>query len=193
MNYKRYSYNDYQAITRETSGCDDLSVLALGLVGESIEFIDAVDQIYSNTSENYLMKTIDEVMKEAGDVFWYAARIMDTMKVPFQAWQIHTANTTDNFNDSCRKSFRKKFRVVRNAGVVSEHVKKVAGHGHDLNKGLVREHIGDIVRDIAYILKGIYGQHALGMCMHANVEKLRKRYPNGFEVERSKNRRFDIV
>jgi NTP pyrophosphatase (non-canonical NTP hydrolase) len=193
MNYKTYTYNDYQAITRETSGCDDLSVLALGLVGESIEFIDAVDQIYSNTNENCLVEIIEEVVKEAGDVFWYAARIMDVMNEPFQLWQIHSASTTDNFNNSCRKSFRKKFRVVRNAGVVSEHVKKVTGHGHDLNKELVCKYIGDIVRDIAHILKGIYGQDALAVCMHTNVEKLRKRYPNGFEVERSKNRRIDIV
>ena len=193
MEHNKYSYDEYQSITRETSGCDDLSILALGLIGESIEFINAVDATHSSLEDECLMRAIQNTTKEAGDVLWYSARLMDVMKISFSSWPNHTAGTTDNFNDSCRKSFRKKFRIAKNAAAISEHVKKVVGHGHELDSLFICDHIGDIIRDVSYLMKGIYGNSCLDIVMHTNVEKLRHRYPDGFDTERSKNRSLRIL
>jgi NTP pyrophosphatase (non-canonical NTP hydrolase) len=196
---KKYSYNDYQAITRETTGCDDLTVLALGLIGETIEFLDAVDKIYDGSSGLCLLDAAENALKESGDVLWYAARIMDVLEIKFGDWERYSAGTADNCLDPCHTNFHKKFRMAKNAAEVSEHIKKVFGHGHDLDKNRVCNHVSDIIRDILHILKNIYGDcspkrdNPLMVSMLANVEKLRKRYPNGFEIERSKNRQPDDV
>ena len=189
---KRYTYDEYQKITQETSATDDLAILALGLIGECAEFIDRVDQIYDPRNEISLIDTINLVTKEAGDVLWYAARIMDVLDVPFHMWQSY--GNIDNYNNSCAASFRKKFRIIRNAKEVTEHVKKVVGHGHKLNPALICHGISNVIKDIVHILKKIHGpiqsgrEGGMAIAMHANVEKLRKRYPNGFETKKSVNR-----
>jgi hypothetical protein len=193
LDIKRYTYDEYQKIARETSATDDLAILALGFIGECVEFIDCVDQIYDPHNEIGLADTINLVTKEAGDILWYAARIMDVLNVPFRKWQSY--GNIDNYNNSCAASFRKKFRIIRNASKATEHVKKTVGHGHKLNPALICHGISNVIKDVVHILKKIHGPGKPGldapgmaMAMHVNVEKLRKRYPNGFETEKSVNR-----
>lgn len=189
---KRYTYNEYQKITRETSGCDDLPILAMGLLGETIEFMDVVENLYDLENSNSMFTTLDLITREAGDIMWYAARIMDVLGVPFRMWQSY--GKIDNFNDSCIGSFRKTFRVCKNAAIVSEHIKKAVGHGHALDLSVVCHGISNVIKDIAYILKKIHGpwqpdrESGFAIALRTNVEKLRKRYPNGFETEKSVNR-----
>lgn len=72
------------------------------------------------------------------------------------------------------------------AGELVDHLKKVLFHGHPANKPLIREEAGDVLWYLANILAefGI----TLDEVMEQNIEKLRRRYPNGFELERSRNR-----
>lgn len=195
---KKEMYDTYQKITRETSGCDDLSILALGLVGETIEFLDAVDKIYSNFSPDRhasLVEKINSSVKESGDILWYSARIYDVLDVPFQKWT--RLGHVGNFNDPCTKSFRSKFRMAKSAAKVSEHIKKAVGHGHDLDKSLVCDAIADIIKDVSFILrmligkKGVCQDACLQEAMNINIAKLRKRYPDGFSTEKSINRGSD--
>ena len=72
------------------------------------------------------------------------------------------------------------------AGEVADVVKKLLFHGHDFNiQELVKE-LGDVCWYLALI------SHACGISieqiMEENVEKLRKRYPDGFSVEKSLHR-----
>ena len=188
----REMYDVYQKITRETSGCDDLPILALGLVGETIEFLDAVDRIYTTFSPDRqasLVEKIDYATKEAGDVLWYAARIYDVLDIPFQEWAQY--GHIGNFNDPCTKSFRSKFRMAKSAAAVSEHVKKVVGHGHELEKALICNSISDIMKDVSFILRMLIGKRGacqdtiLDEAMKINTAKLRARYPDGFSTEKS--------
>jgi len=188
-------YDTYQKITRETSGCDELPILALGLIGETVEFLDAVDQIYSTYSPDRqasLVEKVDSAVKEAGDVMWYAARMYDVLEKPFQEWLQY--GHVGNFNDPCTKSFRSKFRMARSAATVSEHIKKVEGHGHELERELVFHCISDIIKDVSFILRMLIGKEgdsqdsSLHRAMNANTKKLRSRYPLGFSVEKSVNR-----
>ena len=66
------SLDEYQLITRETSGCDELPILALGLLGETIELLDSLTSTDSG-----------KIIKEAGDIIWYSARIADVFEVKF--------------------------------------------------------------------------------------------------------------
>jgi NTP pyrophosphatase (non-canonical NTP hydrolase) len=72
------------------------------------------------------------------------------------------------------------------AAKVADLLKKVLGHGHELDKEKVKKELGDQLWYIA-----MTGE-AIGFTMEdiakANVAKLQARYPNGFDPERSKNR-----
>ena len=72
------------------------------------------------------------------------------------------------------------------SGEVADLVKKATFQGHDLD----HEHVAKELGDVAWYLA--VGAHAIGYdletVLQMNVDKLRKRYPNGFEASRSNHR-----
>lgn len=75
------------------------------------------------------------------------------------------------------------------AGEIADHVKKVMFHGHPLDddtRGKIAKEIGDILWYCAMGARGI--GFDLSEIARMNVEKLKKRYPEGFTSERSLSR-----
>ncbi len=72
------------------------------------------------------------------------------------------------------------------AGEVADHIKKVRFQGHAMDKAHLADELGDILWYIAVMSEGL--GYTLSEVMEMNVAKLKKRYPNGFEVEKSINR-----
>ena len=72
------------------------------------------------------------------------------------------------------------------SGEAIDIVKKWLAQGHELDKEKLAKELGDICWYLAETAT------ALGLSlediMTANIEKLKKRYPEGFEVEKSVNR-----
>ena len=72
------------------------------------------------------------------------------------------------------------------SGEAIDIVKKWLAQGHELDKEKLAKELGDICWYLAETAT------ALGLSlediMAANIEKLKKRYPEGFEVEKSVNR-----
>ena len=72
------------------------------------------------------------------------------------------------------------------AGECIDILKKYFYQGHELDKEKLIDELGDVLWYIAETCEGI------GVTMEEiakrNIEKLKKRYPNGFETERSINR-----
>lgn len=67
-------------------------------------------------------------------------------------------------------------------GIVKKHIYQ----GHELDKKHLAEEIGDCLWYIAVAASGI--GYTLEDIAKMNVEKLHKRYPDGFDTERSINR-----
>ena len=73
------------------------------------------------------------------------------------------------------------------AGEVADAIKKTIFHGHDLDRdGLIKE-LGDVCWYLALLCHAI--DVPLEEVMSHNIEKLKKRYPEGFSESASINRK----
>lgn len=72
------------------------------------------------------------------------------------------------------------------SGEFSDHVKKHLDHGHPLDREHCKKELGDI---LWYVTRGALALgFTLSEIMEANVDKLNRRYPDGFSHEASLNR-----
>lgn len=71
-------------------------------------------------------------------------------------------------------------------GEIADQIKKYRHQGHDLDRGHMIEELGDVLWYCAELAAGL--GTTLDQAAEANVEKLRARYPDGFDAERSRNR-----
>ena len=72
------------------------------------------------------------------------------------------------------------------AGEVADHIKKGIFHGHEMNRHELAKELGDCLWYVAN-LANLAG-FSLEQIATMNIDKLMKRYPNGFDKERSVNR-----
>lgn len=71
-------------------------------------------------------------------------------------------------------------------GELNDHIKKAYYHGHPLSLAKIVEEVGDILWYIAEMCSA-NGLELEDIAIE-NVEKLKRRYPEGFSSEASKNR-----
>ena len=75
------------------------------------------------------------------------------------------------------------------SGEAIDIVKKHLAQGHDLDKAHLAEELGDIAWYLAEVAT-VLG-YDLEDILQANIDKLRRRFPEGFEVERSIHREVE--
>jgi NTP pyrophosphatase (non-canonical NTP hydrolase) len=145
-----------------------MAIAGMGLIGEVVEL--------------YALITADdppsevEICKEAGDVMWYIAAVATSCNLPMPS-EDHYGATVDTSSRG----------LVLEAGALVDYLKKVAGHGHDLNSVRVMGHLIRLQSALHTILQTGYGMSLETVC-EKNIAKLRARYPEGFSTERSVNR-----
>jgi NTP pyrophosphatase (non-canonical NTP hydrolase) len=76
--------------------------------------------------------------------------------------------------------------IAGESGEVVDIIKKVLYHQHDLDTARISEELGDLLWYITRLADAL--GLSLDDIMQTNVAKLHKRYPDGFNPERSKNR-----
>lgn len=74
------------------------------------------------------------------------------------------------------------------AGEVADIIKKVRCQGHDLEsmRGKLREEAGDVAWYLALLCTAL--DESMEEILRENIAKLEKRYPTGFDPQRSINR-----
>ncbi len=73
------------------------------------------------------------------------------------------------------------------SGEVADMLKKHLGHKHDLDKPKMAKELGDVLWYVAACADML--GYTLEDVARMNIEKLKARYPFGFDPERSKNRK----
>ncbi len=76
------------------------------------------------------------------------------------------------------------------SGEVAEVIKKAFFHAHPLDKEALSKELGDVLWYLAVMADGL--GIGLEQIAQSNIEKLRKRYPDGFSEERSLNRNDQV-
>lgn len=76
--------------------------------------------------------------------------------------------------------------IAGEAGEVADYIKKVLYHGHPMDKDKLCKELGDVLWYIATLADTAC--FTLEEVARVNIEKLKKRYPEGFNKERSINR-----
>ena len=96
------------------------------------------------------------------------------------------AQRTSNSRGNMSKLINGVMGLNGEAGECIDIIKKNEYQGHPLDKDKLKDEVGDVLWYIAEICEGL-GIGMEDVAIH-NIEKLKKRYPDGFEVEKSVNR-----
>lgn len=78
--------------------------------------------------------------------------------------------------------------ITGEAGEVADLIKKHVFHGHDLDRGEIVKELGDVCWYVALLATSI--GVGLDEILDRNIEKLKRRYPEGFSSEASINRKI---
>lgn len=171
----------------------------LGIIGETGECID----IYKKHMFQNHPFDVEHIIKEMGDVCWYLAILADTVDIPLEQCVISThfqykpENEKPIDNNRVRGTLSTFFllyaTVFNLTARVNEYisVKKLCDE-EDMEQ--YKSHfdnridkIADYIQKTLHLLADIanmFGYSLEEVCTK-NVEKLRARYPEGFDMERS--------
>ena len=108
----------------------------------------------------------------------------------------HTGVSLDSYQRDANRTnatadlANKGLGLCGEAGEVAELLKKHLYHGHPLDREKLRNELGDVLWYVATLASDL--GIPLSDVASANVDKLRKRYPDGFSAEASA-KRADVV
>lgn len=171
--------NEYQRLAQRTSatvGIDKVKNGCLGLIGESGEIVDILKKYMFQSGENPPFPK-DKFIKEMGDVLWYVAETVSGMGM-----DLRTALDSSNEYVFREPITLEECSVLLCSVATSAYV-----------RCYVDKHYEIAVHEICYIYATL-----LEMCKKidttidevadTNIENLKKRYPDGFDPERSIHR-----
>lgn len=165
--------NEYQKLAMRTKGTDftnkELMLnAALGLAGEFSEF---------------LICPKEEEKKEIGDIFWYIALMCEVCNIKLDDICEICTNIESRAHESEKKIAKCAILIIGN---ICDYIKKIYFQGHSMDKEQIKMHISilfslllDVIDIKGYDVEEIW---------QLNINKLKKRYPDGFKVSDSVNR-----
>ncbi|MBC8496847.1 MAG: nucleoside triphosphate pyrophosphohydrolase family protein [Anaerolineales bacterium] len=107
-------------------------------------------------------------------------------KLTLNEYQSLASRTAGAGGDGQRRLIIAALGLAGEAGEFANIVKKLTAHGHDISPDILADELGDVMWYVAEAATAI--GIPLGEIAQNNVDKLRKRYPEGFSEERSINR-----
>jgi NTP pyrophosphatase (non-canonical NTP hydrolase) len=108
------------------------------------------------------------------------------MKMDFYSYQEISRRTLHMSDNQALTVSNLAMGLAGESGEVIDYLKKVYFHDHPLNKEKVIDELGDVL----WYISSLAFVHDIDLDEIAeyNIQKLEKRYPSGFSVEKSINR-----
>lgn len=163
MNANEYQDNAMRTAAMKKPREIVLSTFALGLCGEAAELYDCPE---------------DKRIKELGDCWWYVAALSRV------GLDKNLADLIPAGLILSRTGAEKQLNKA--AGLAADIVKKHVGHDHPLDVAGLAIQLHRYVEALMTLSNEINGGPE--KVWITNVDKLKKRYPDGFSSEQSKNR-----
>lgn len=170
--------NEYQKMAQRTDATnndDDKAVNAkLGLIGESGEVVDELKKWMFQSGSMAIPDA--KLVEELGDVMWYCAALL-------------TANHADMDDIFAFAKEAGSVNQVNDETIVAESVNLV-GMCVEIsrleNADEQNAFVGIIIQVVDSMCEAL--GYSLTECCQKNIAKLKKRYPDGFDVEKSLHR-----
>lgn len=102
-------------------------------------------------------------------------------------YQLEALRTASGMNKQYPMELNGVLGLAGESGECVDMMKKHLFQGHPLDKEHMAKELGDVAWYLAITAHAI--GYDLETVLQMNVDKLRKRYPNGFEAERSLHRK----
>ena len=187
---------NYQGLAMRTSpeGHDRILNGCMGLIGETGEIVDIVKK-WKFQSGDHAELPKDKLIDECGDVLWYCAELATGLNDFLAALFIEKNFFFDDMREINENSplevtvMRLAAMAVRPTTFLFDGLpeRDARDIGHDWQQAQAKAEIVGIVSTIRDILE-IHCGIKLEDAMEHNIEKLRRRYPDGFDPERSLHR-----
>ena len=184
--------SEYQQLAMRTSpdGHDRVENGCLGLIGESGEIVDLVKKWRYQSGENPLLPA-EKLIDECGDVCWYCAELAEGLYTRLSV--IRERYGRDHFAALHLLDTGLSLPVI--AMRLAKHAIKPYTDLFDAHDdmhyawqiGQAQIDIGAVLAIVEDILE-IWCASSLEDAMEKNAAKLRMRYPDGFDPERSLHR-----
>ena len=141
---------------------------SLGIIGEAVETLEAFNQ------NMVLDNSVETLLKEVGDVSHYAVGLaaLFHLKLPEEI-PFEYKNMTECMHG-----------LLSNAKDISEYTKKYINHDHD--DPFPVKSLMNVFSALNMICE-VFGR-SYSEVLQMNIDKLKNRYPKGFNAEDSKNR-----
>lgn len=171
----------------------------MGIIGEYGEFFDYIKKLYThNLNSEKLEEVCDLAPKELGDVVWYLVTSlaiyydysMDDIYERITGIESRRLKEEDGYDIDCIYDYIDMSFQIEN---IFEEMMKFKIILNKLDVVEIRDDViivvSTIISEIAKIIKCLFGKN-LSDILYLNIDKLRKRYPEGFSTTVS-NYRID--
>lgn len=175
-----FDVEDYQRLAMRTSpdGHDRMLNGCMGLIGESGEVVDIVKK-WKFQSGDHAQLPKDKLIEELGDVLWYCAEVSTAQMV--EMMPAVKAMGLEDIQYDGKLHVEALFLAKLTQSMTDAWLYPDEYQPEPLYI------VACIIDLISYILKTYCGS-TLEECMERNIEKLKRRYPDGFDPERSLHR-----
>lgn len=160
----------------------------IGIIGEYGEFFDYVKKLYTHNLNSEKQEEVCNLApKELGDVVWYLATSLATY-FDYSMDDIYDQITGGIDKDDSGYDIDIIYEYINNDFDKNNIFREMMNFKITLNKLDTAESreevikvVAEILKEIARILNGLFGRK-LSEILYLNIDKLRKRYPEGFST-----------
>jgi NTP pyrophosphatase (non-canonical NTP hydrolase) len=183
--------SEYQKLAMRTSptGHDRVKNGCMGLMGESGEIVDVLKKYLFQSGENPEFPA-DRLTDECGDVLWYCAELMEGLDIPLAAIDAYAPTIPPYVHKLPIESVAQYLVFVSSMLYRIQNFDGVAEDEPDAMPEMRRKNTVRRTAQVVDLVETLLERcgSSLEDAMRRNIDKLKARYPEGFDPERSMHR-----